>query len=281
MNQPIQPGGRYSVLKACWVHLVMLNYEADPNVLLPLVPPGTLLDSFNGKYFASVVGFQFRGARLFGIPVPFHQSFEEVNLRFYVRREMADGPRRGVVFVKEIVPKPAITWMARTLYNENYVTMPMSHLDEIGTSSRPTVSYGWEMDGRQQHVSVTVEGEPCLPDDDSEETFITEHYYGYCKQRNGTTLEYRVEHPRWNVWRATSSELDCDVAGTYGHIFAPFLNSPPASAFLADGSAVQIRPGSKVNSIGDKLVQSRDRLCQLSKSRLTFPSISFRRELNG
>ncbi|MCC7335395.1 MAG: DUF2071 domain-containing protein [Pirellulaceae bacterium] len=251
MNQPIQPG-RYSVLTARWVHLVMLNYEVDPKVLQPLVPPGTVLDSFQGKYFASMVGFQFRGARLFGIPVPFHQSFEEVNLRFYVRRELADGPRRGVVFFKEIVPKPAITWMARTLYNENYVTMPMSHLDEIGTSSRPTVSYGWEMDGRQQHVSVTVEGEPCLPDDNSEETFITEHYYGYCKQRNGTTLEYRVEHPRWSVWRAISSELDCDVAGTYGQDFAPFLNCPPTSAFLADGSAVQIRSGSRVNSTGDK-----------------------------
>ncbi len=99
----------------------MLNYEVDPNVLQPLVPPGPVLDSFQGKYFASIVGFQFRSARLFGIPVPFHQCFEEVNLRFYVRREMADGPRRGVVFVKEIVPKPAITWMARRLYNENYV----------------------------------------------------------------------------------------------------------------------------------------------------------------
>ncbi len=254
MNQPIQPSGRHSVVKARWVHLVMLNYEADPKVLQPLVPPGTVLDSFQGKCFASIVGFQFRNAKLLGIPVPFHQCFEEVNLRFYVRREMPDGPRRGVVFVKEIVPKPAITRMARILYNENYVTMPMRHLDEIGISSRPTVSYCWEMDGRQQSVSVTVEGEPYVPDDDSEETFITEHYYGYCKQRNGTTLEYRVEHPRWNVWRAISNELDCDVAGTYGDAFAPFLNGPPASAFLADGSSVQIRPGSKVNSIGDKLV---------------------------
>ncbi len=252
MNQPIQSIARYSVLKARWVHLVILNYEVDSNVLQPLVPPGTLLDSFQGKYFASVVGFQFRSAKLFGIPVPFHQCFEEVNLRFYVRREMADGPRRGVVFVKEIVPKPAITWMARTLYNENYVTMPMHHVDEIGTCSKPAVSYFWEMNGRQQHVSVTVEGEPCLPDDDSEETFITEHYYGYCKQRNGTTLEYRVEHPRWSVWRAISSELDCDVAGIYGHVFVPFLSSRPASAFLADGSAVQIRSGSRVNSTGDK-----------------------------
>lgn len=256
MNQPIQSIARYSFLKARWVHLVMLNYEVDPNVLQPLVPPGTLLDSFQGKYFASVVGFQFLGARLFGIPVPFHQSFEEVNLRFYVRRELPDGPRRGVVFVKEIVPKLAITWMARTLYNENYVTMPMHHVDEIGNSTRPTVSYGWEIDGRRQSVSVEVEGEPYVPDNDSEETFITEHYYGYCKQRDGTTLEYRVEHPRWSVWRAFSSELDCDVAGTYGQAFAPFLLDPPTSAFLADGSEVQIRPGSRVNPIGDMVRKS-------------------------
>lgn len=254
MKQQAQPDDRFAVLTARWVHLVMLNYEVESRVLQPLVPLGTVLDSFNGKYFASIVGFQFRSAKLLGIPVPFHQCFEEVNLRFYVRREMADGPRRGVVFVKEIVPKPAVTWVARTLYNENYVTMPMRHVDEFGSSSKPAVSYYWEMNGRQQHVSVTVEGEPCLPDEDSEETFITEHYYGYCKQRNGTTLEYRVEHPRWSVWSAISSELDCDVAGIYGHAFAPFLNGPPASAFLADGSAVQIRSGSRVVSTGDKLL---------------------------
>ncbi len=246
MNQPIRPRSRYCVLKARWVHLVMLNYEVAPNVLLPWVPPGTVLDSFRGKFFASIVGFQFRGARLLGIPVPFHQRFEEVNLRFYVRRELADGPRRGVVFVKEIVPKPAITWMARTLYNENYVTMPMHHVDEIGTSFRPRVSYSWEKDGRQQSVSIEVEGNPYAPDNDSEEAFITEHYYGYCKQRCGMTLEYRVEHPRWSVWRAIGSELDCDVAGTYGQAFAPFLNGAPTSAFLADGSAVKILPGSRV-----------------------------------
>lgn len=245
----VAPSGRsYSLLQARWVHLVMLNYEVHPDVLRPLVPPGTVLDSFHGKHFASVVGFQFRNAKLWGIPVPFHQCFEEVNLRFYVRRDLPDGPRRGVVFVKEIVPKRAITWMARTLYNENYVTMPMHHVDEIGITSNPAVSYFWELNGRRQHVSVTVQGEACAADDDSQETFITEHYYGYCKQRNGTTLEYRVEHPRWNVWRATSCELDCDVAGTYGSAFAPFIKGSPASAFLADGSAVGIRPGSKLDA---------------------------------
>ncbi len=253
MSQTTQAVRSYSILQARWVHLVMLNYEVDPDVLQPFVPAGTVLDSFNGKYFASIVGFQFRNARLFGIPIPFHQCFEEVNLRFYVRREMPDGPRRGVVFVKEIVPKAAITWMAQRLYNENYVTMPMCHLDEVGTSPRPGVSYFWEIDGRKQHVTVTVEGEPYLPDDDSEETFITEHYYGYCKQRNGKTLEYHVEHPRWHVWRDSSSELDCDVAGTYGQVFEPFLTGPPTSAFLADGSTVRIRRGSMVDSDGDKL----------------------------
>jgi len=45
----------------------------------------------------------------------------------------------------------------------------------------------------------------------SHEEFITEHYYGYCAQRDGGAIEYRVEHPPWNVWQAARSNLDAKL----------------------------------------------------------------------
>jgi len=230
-------------LTASWVHLVMLNYPVEPSLLEEFVPPGTELDAFAGKTFVSMVGFQFLDTRVLGVPVPFHRNFDEVNLRFYVRRVASEGTRRGVVFVKEIVPRAAVAWLARRLYGERYVALPMAHQDEVGHVAEPRVAYGWQYRGRPNRLAVRVAGSPYLPADGSEESFITEHYWGYVRQRSGATLEYQVEHPRWRVWRAAEAELDCDVAGLYGGAFSPFLSVPPNSAFLAEGSAVTVRRG--------------------------------------
>lgn len=234
-------------LSAQWIHLAMLNYEVDPEILAPRVPAGTSLDLWNGKCFVSMVGFQFLRTRVLGVAVPFHQDFDEVNLRFYVRRETPQETRRGVVFVKEIVPRAAIAWLARTLYNEAYVALPMSHSDHVGAED-PSISYAWELDGKQHRLGLRPLGNPFIPPPDSEETFITEHYWGYVRQRDGTTVEYRVEHPRWEVWRGADPVFECDVAKLYGPEFAQPLGRPPSSCFLAKGSEVVVRKGTQLKT---------------------------------
>lgn len=220
----------------------MANYEIDPAVLEPLVPRGTEIDLWHGRCFVSVVGFQFLNTRVLGVAVPFHRNFEEVNLRFYVRRLVEGGVRRGVVFVKEVVPRRVLAWVANALYNEKYVALPMSCEDHAMDASRRLV-YGWRLDGRWCRLGMTLAGEASLPEEASEEAFITEHYWGYTGQRDGSTLEYRVEHPRWKVWRAVDTELVCDVAALYGERFAPCLSARPSSSFVADGSAIVVRRG--------------------------------------
>jgi len=114
-------------LTANWRYLAMLNYVVDPQLIDPLVPAETEIDFENGETFLSVVGFLFLDTRLLGLPIPLHRDFEEVNLRFYVRRKSADPSRRGVVFIRELVPRRAIALVARTFYRENYVAVPMRH----------------------------------------------------------------------------------------------------------------------------------------------------------
>ncbi len=236
-------------LTAEWRHLAMLNYEVDPKILLPLVPNGTELDLWNGKIFVSVVGFLFQNTRVLGIPIPFHRHFEEVNLRFYVRREAAEGWRRGVVFIKELVPRLAIAWTARTFYNEPYLTLPMSHQIEASDSNEmKSARYSWQFNGKPNHLRLAVQGNAQALRKDSEEEFITEHYWGYTAQHDGSTLEYQVEHPRWRVWPAATAELECDITGLYGEAFCEPLSSRPASAFLAEGSGVVVRKGIRLGS---------------------------------
>ncbi|MCI0487909.1 MAG: DUF2071 domain-containing protein [Blastocatellia bacterium] len=236
-------------LTAEWRHLAMLNYEIEPDLLRPYVPAGTELDSWDGKYFVSMVGFRFLRTKVLGLPIPFHQNFEEVNLRFYVRRKAEDGWRRGVVFRKEIVPRAAVAFVARVIYNEKYVALPMRHqvdLENGSLKSEGAVEYGWRWKGRWNHLRVETKGTPQPLVTGSEEEFITEHYWGYSAQRNGRSVEYRVEHPRWMVWQSAKASLDCDSAALYGERFVDCLSAAPHSAFLAEGSQVIVRKGEKI-----------------------------------
>ena len=236
-------------LTAEWRRLVMLNYEVDPAILRRFVPRGAELDIWNGRHFISVVGFLFLKTRVLGLPVPFHRNFEEINLRFYVRRRAEDGWRRGVVFIKEIVPRWAIATVARVVYNENYVARRMRHridLNDGTIAPNGTVEYSWRDGGSWHHVRAKTAGEAQPLVTGSEEEFITEHYWGYAAQRDGGSVEYQVEHPRWRVWRTSDAALECDVKRVYGHQFIECLGAKPCSAFVADGSAVVVRKGIRI-----------------------------------
>lgn len=242
-------------LTAEWRWLAMLNYEVDAALLRPLVPAGTELDAWGGVTCASVVGFLFQDTRVLGVPIPFHRHFEELNLRFYVRRRGPEGWRRGVVFVKEIVPRIAIATVARAVYNENYVAMPMRHRVDVSVDAGGTVEYGWRFRGRWCGLRAAVRGPAGPLVEGSEEEFITEHYWGYARQRDGGTVEYRVEHPRWNVWRAESAALECDVGRLYGPGWAECLSAPPRSALVADGSPIVVRAGRRLKAEARRMLE--------------------------
>ncbi len=220
----------------------MLNYEIDPSLLTTRLPLGCELETWQNTHFVSVVGFQFLNTRVLGIKLPCHVNFEEVNLRFYVKRQVGDEVRRGVVFIKEIAPKRLVALVANHVYGENYVTCAMRHLV---VPSKAT--YEWKRGGGWESVSENFEGRPSLLPEDSEESFISEHYWGYSKKPNNETMEYRVDHPRWQVWRAKVASLRCDVASLYGNEFAQALSRPPSTGFIADGSRFVVHHGQRVS----------------------------------
>jgi hypothetical protein len=235
-------------LTAEWRYLAMLNYTVDPAVLAHLLPRGAELDEFENKTYVSLVGFRFERTRLRGIWIPFHSDFDEVNLRFYVRRKVAGEVRRGVVFIREIVPRWAVAKTAQVCFGERYIALPMLHkvIEPTSEGGRIQTDYRWRYRQKWSAIRAEGSGRPVLPPIDSREAFFTEHYWGYAAQADGATLEYRVEHDRWRIWPAATATLEGDVSELFGRDLAGCLTRDPDSVLVAEGSAVTVYSGQKI-----------------------------------
>ena len=228
-------------LTAKWNDLIMANYEVDPSILQPLVPNGVELDLFEDKCFVSLVGFMFLDTRVMDFLIPFHVNFEEVNLRFYVKRIAEGETRRGVVFIKEIVPRMAIATVARVVYGEPYESWVMGN-----ERDENSVSYEWSNSDCTNRLKADRGESVGVPDDDSHGSFIIEHYWGYTRRSPTRTDEYKVEHPKWELFSTENEQIDVDFAKTYGEKFAFLNDAMPYSVLLAAGSEIAVYKGSKL-----------------------------------
>jgi uncharacterized protein YqjF (DUF2071 family) len=244
-------------LTAEWRRLVMLSFAIEPQVLRLYTPRGTEIDEWRGATYVTLVGFLFLNTKVKGIAIPFHRDFEEINLRFYVRSRGPEGWRRGVVFIREVVPRRTIASVARWLYNENYVACPTRSTTRDPSGTTPgRAEYNWNHEGHWLTIGADYAGASSHPAEGSQEEFITEHYWGYAIQRDGGSVEYRVEHPQWRVWPATQATLDGDLTGFYGPEFASALTRSPSSAFVADGSPVIVRNGNRINDDAGRITSA-------------------------
>ncbi len=236
-------------LRAEWRKLIMAQYPVDPAILAPFLPAGVELDLFGKQCFVSLIGFLFDRVRIKGIAIPFHTRFEEVNLRFYVRARNEDGSfRRGVVFLRELVPRMAITAVANLLYEEPYRTARMRR-EIMETRDSLEVLYDWKWRGRWHRMAA--EAAPVLQPIavGSIEEFITEHYWGFTRRSRGPTSQYEVEHPRWETYPVRRAMIDADFGMLYGRAFSSLNAQEPASVLLAEGAPVSIREGTRLRGL--------------------------------
>ena len=238
------PDQTKSFLTAEWRKLAIANYFIDPSILKKYIPNKTELDLWNGKCYVSLIGFMFLNTKVKGISIPFHRNFEEVNLRFYVRHKEGNEWRRGVVFIKEIVSKPLLAFVANTIYGENYKSMRTKHkwrTDEDST----TIEYKWKIK-RWNSVIVKAENIQKEIQPGSEEEFITEHFWGYTRLNEKKTSEYGVEHPKWKMYDVKHYQINVNFASVYGSEFGSLTTQKPDSVFLAEGSEIIVRSGRKI-----------------------------------
>ncbi len=153
---------------------------------------------------------------------------------------------RGVVFVRELVPKPMIAAVARVVYDEPYLAVHMHHEIEPGHGTPNLVEYRWTFRGEPCHLRVKPQGDlrPLRAGEEAE--FITEHYWGHAKRSNGQTSEYEVAHPRWCVMETCDSSFSAPVKELYGAGFQEILAVEPVSALLAEGSEIAVYQGASL-----------------------------------
>ncbi|WPO79610.1 DUF2071 domain-containing protein [Flavobacterium sp. KACC 22761] len=235
-------------LKAEWKNLALFNYEIDAEILEKYLPAGTEIDIWNNKCYVSLVGFMFKNTKVLGLKVPFHVHFEEVNLRFYVKRFENGEWKRGVVFIKEIVPKKAITFIANTLYQEHYETQKMRH-EILENENNNTFIYQWKNEKEWNTIEIETKKDLSKIEIDSEAEFITEHYFGYTKIDEETTFEYEVTHPRWEQFEVLNHRIDIDFEKNYGSDFGFLQTQKPTSIFLAEGSKITVKNKRKIELI--------------------------------
>ncbi len=226
-------------LSARWENLIMANYSVNPEVLLPFLPNGVELDTYNNKTYVSLVGFMFKKTSLFHIPIPFLGTFEEINLRFYVKRIEGDTIKRGVVFINETVPYQIVAWLANKLYKEHYTAIPTKNvIDNSGKTKN--IQYSWKSNKQWSRLTVSAAKESEQMLTGSLEEFIFEHYYGYTKINSTTTEEYKVNHPRWRINKIIDYSIICDFKSMYGEGFSFLNHQSPDSVIVAEGSPVTV-----------------------------------------
>jgi len=226
-------------LSARWENLIMANYAVNPEVLNPYLPKGVELDFYHNKTYVSLVGFMFKQTSLFKIPIPLLGTFEEINLRFYVKRVEGDIIKRGVVFINETVPYTMVAWLANKLYKEHYIAIPTkNHI--INHANRKTIKYDWKINKNWNYLAVNAAKEPLEMLPGSMEEFIFEHYYGYTKINSQLSQEYKVNHPRWQVNKVLDYSIHCDFNSMYGKDFTFLDKQIPDSVIIAEGSPVTV-----------------------------------------
>lgn len=234
---------KHKFLTAHWQNLIMANYTCNEKILHDHIPEGTEIDLYNEKCYISLVGFSFLQTKVMGLSIPFHRNFEEINLRFYVKRKEDGEWKRGVVFIREIVPKIFISLTANIIYGEKYIALPTRH-QLFQHPDNFDLSYQWYYKKKWNCLSVNADYDPLPIAAGSVESFITEHYLGFTKRRL-STMQYAVEHPVWEVYPVHNYFISCDFKNLYGERFAFLENKEPDSILLAKGSDVVVRSGSK------------------------------------
>jgi uncharacterized protein YqjF (DUF2071 family) len=226
-------------LRAKWQNLIMANYEIDSSILLPYLPKGVELDYFHGKTYVSLVGFLFKDTSIFNIPIPLMGTFEEVNLRFYVVRKDGNEIKRGVVFINETVPNKIVAYVANKLYKEHYIAIPTKHSCKM-TGNTKEISYQWKVKSKWNSIQVNALATKQNMEAGSIEEFIFEHYFGYTKVNTSHSIEYKINHPSWQINSIKDYKIECDFASFYGKDFEILNHSKPNSVMLAEGSDISV-----------------------------------------
>lgn len=234
-----------SFLKARWEKLLNITYAVEPQLLEAHLPKGLELDRIDGNAFVSLVAFEFNQVKLKGLPIPFHQNFPEINLRFYVNF----NGKRGVVFIREFVPRYCVALVANRIYNEPYHSIQMVH-SSATENGNLYCQHQFQYRGRTFSIATQSSTQTFLPAESSMEHYFKEHDLGFGVDHSGNSLAYRVDHPIWEIYRDVQVRMDVDFGVLYGEKWNFLKDQKPLNTLLAKGSEVKVFSKMRLSDLG-------------------------------
>ncbi len=227
-------------LSARWENLLFATYKVPPEMLKPFIPQGLEPDRIDGDAFVSLIAFDFLDIKVKGLRLPFNVNFPEINLRCYVK----NADRRGVVFIKELVPVRLTVIGAKLFFNEKYIHVDMK--SEVTKSDKICVKHTVKIKSKEYFIQAEADNKPFMLDENSTENFFKEHKWGFGENKKKEALVYRVEHPHWEIYPLINFNHNFDFAKIYGDEWE-FLNfEKPFNTALAKGSLIKVFEAEKL-----------------------------------
>ena len=216
-----------------WEDLIMVTFEVDKAILEPYLPKDTEIDLFNGKALMSMVAFTFSKVKFFGIKVPFHQQFGQINFRFYAKSKTDDT--KGVVFIKEFAPKPLIASVANLCYNEPYFYKSIRRNKTL-KQGRINMKYSYG----NLKIKASAKEKTGKLNPNTLKHFVVDRYIAYIKSYSGKTVQYKINHRPWELYDATSVTIENDILSL---LPKKFKQAKLLSTCFVDGSFITVEKG--------------------------------------
>jgi uncharacterized protein YqjF (DUF2071 family) len=207
-----------------WHDLLFAHWPVEARLLQDKLPPGLLLDTFNGEAWVGVVPFRMTNVAPRGVlRVPFVSAFLELNVRTYVRLH----GKPGVYFFSLDANSTLAVAAARALFHLPYFVAAMNVDEQRGqfvyTSTRQARTGGVaEFAATYGPVGYAVTPEP-----GSLEYFLTERYCLYTVNSASRLRRLEIHHPPWPLQTAEATiavNTMTDVAGIRLPSTAPVLH---------------------------------------------------------
>ena len=221
----------FAVMKQQWRDLAYIHFDYDPAAVQELLPPGLRVDTWDGRAWVGLIPFSMRGISFPLTPaVPYLGSFPEVNVRTYVIRDGVPGVWFFSLDVNRLLPAV----VARLTYRLPYCWGSASNAME-GDRLVTSVQRRWPSGGASTRIEVSVGAR--IDEPTAFEHFLTARW-GLYSRAGGDRLRYApVDHPRWDLHRASVVALEENVFAAAG------LPAPQGEPHCMWSSGVPVRIG--------------------------------------
>jgi len=188
------PAGRWKYYQE-WNKALFLHWAIPFDTLRKYVPQQFHLDSYDGRYYISLVAFTMQKIRPRNLPaVKLISDFHEINVRTYID----NGNKKGVYFLNIEAQKHLSVFISRSLSGLPYEKSIIKRTDNIYSSKNVI---------KQFVLDAAFEVGGKLTNKSDLDKWLTERYCLYF-HKNGQSFRYDIHHKEWELKQVVIKNLN-------------------------------------------------------------------------